>query len=388
MPLRLQATEDDVYHLMDLKEQYFIMTAICSVAEGISAYFFIYQKRCWDLVYLCTALALAIILLLRQAIKISRSVMAPMAFSRTERIQDKLVPYLEYCEYRKELDKKTIKAYRIDLRQYFAFICCDEPDKEKIEAYITELHKKYKQKTVKRKIATLKAFYNYLEEEEIISCNPFRKIKVKFKENLTLPRIIPREEIEILLNYMYNCLKEYDLTGYKYKLRDIAVVEVLFATGARVYEISTIREDSVNLNSGQIRIMGKGGKERYVQISNSSVLAILKKYYMENENEIKKSGCFFINNRGKRYTEQSIRAMLKKYAKQAGIERNITPHMFRHSFATYLIEEGVDVSCVQQILGHSSIKTTQIYIHIAAKKQAEILREMHPRNSMSIVDVA
>lgn len=305
------------------------------------------------------------------------------------RIQDKLVPYLEYCEYRKELDKKTLKAYRIDLRQYFAFICCEEPDREKIEEYITELHKKYKQKTVKRKIASLKAFYNYLEEEEIISRNPFRKIKVKFKETLTLPRVIPREEIEMLLNYMYDCLKENGLTGYKYKLRDIAVVEVLFATGAREYEISNIREDSVNLNSGQIRIMGKGGKERYVQISNSSVLAILKKYYMENENEIKKSGCFFINNRGNRYTEQSIRAMLKKYAKQAGIERNITPHMFRHSFATYLIEEGVDVSCVQQILGHSSIKTTQIYIHIAAKKQAEILREMHPRNNMSIiVDVA
>lgn len=305
------------------------------------------------------------------------------------RIQDKLVPYLEYCEYRKELDKKTLKAYRIDLRQYFAFICCDEPDREKIEEYITELHKKYKQKTVKRKIASLKAFYNYLEEEEIISRNPFRKIKVKFKETLTLPRVIPREEIEMLLNYMYDCLKENGLTGYKYKLRDIAVVEVLFATGAREYEISNIREDSVNLNSGQIRIMGKGGKERYVQISNSSVLAILKKYYMENENETKKSGCFFINNRGNRYTEQSIRAMLKKYAKQAGIERNITPHMFRHSFATYLIEEGVDVSCVQQILGHSSIKTTQIYIHIAAKKQAEILREMHPRNNMSIiVDVA
>jgi integrase/recombinase XerD len=209
------------------------------------------------------------------------------------RIQDKLVPYLEYCEYRKELDKKTLKAYRIDLRQYFAFICCDEPDREKIEEYITELHKKYKQKTVKRKIASLKAFYNYLEEEEIISRNPFRKIKVKFKETLTLPRVIPREEIEMLLNYMYDCLKENGLTGYKYKLRDIAVVEVLFATGAREYEISNIREDSVNLNSGQIRIMGKGGKERYVQISNSSVLAILKKYYMENGNEIKKSGCFF-----------------------------------------------------------------------------------------------
>ena len=101
-----------------------------------------------------------------------------------------------------------------------------------------------------------------------------------------------------------------------------------------------------------------------------------------------KSGFFFINSRGTRYTEQSIRLMMKKYARMAGIERNITPHMFRHSFATYLIEEGVDVSCVQQILGHSSIKTTQIYIHIAAKKQAEILKELHPRNRMNILKVA
>ena len=100
------------------------------------------------------------------------------------------------------------------------------------------------------------------------------------------------------------------------------------------------------------------------------------------------SGFFFVNSRGERYTEQSIRLMLKKYTKLAGIERNITPHMFRHSFATYLIEEGVDISCVQRILGHSSIKTTQIYIHVAAKKQAEILREMHPRNDMDISRVA
>lgn len=114
----------------------------------------------------------------------------------------------------------------------------------------------------------------------------------------------------------------------------------------------------------------------------------MKKYYAQNENAIKKNGYFFINSRGGRYTEQSVRLMLKKYTRLAGIERNITPHMFRHSFATYLIEEGVDVSCVQQILGHSSIKTTQIYIHIAARKQAEILREMHPRNRMKIIGAA
>ena len=295
---------------------------------------------------------------------------------------------MEYCEYRKELDGETLKAYRIDLRQYFEYVCVDEPDKEKIEEYITHLHKSYKQKTVKRKIASIKAFYNYLEETEIIAESPFRKIKVKFKETVTLPRIIPREEIEKLLNHMYQCLNENDKVSHKHMLRDVAVIEVFFATGARVYEISNIREDSINLNTGLIRLMGKGGKERYVQISNTSILEVLKKYYDENEQAIKKSGYFFVNNRESRYTEQSIRLMLKKYTKQAGIERNITPHMFRHSFATYLIEEGVDVSCVQQILGHSSIKTTQIYIHIAAKKQAEILKEMHPRNNMKIAGAA
>lgn len=303
-------------------------------------------------------------------------------------LQEKMEGYLEYCIYRKELDVKTVKAYRIDLNQFFSFTCCDEPEKETIERYITDLHKKYKQKTVKRKIASVKAFYSYLEEEEVLKQNPFRKIKVKFKETIVLPRIIPREEIEQLLNYMYAYLNDLSGIGYKHGLRDAAVVELFFATGARVYEISNIRSESINLNSGLIRIMGKGGKERYIQISNEAVLEILRKYYAENEKDIKKSGYFFVNNRGNRYTEQSIRLMLKKYTKKARIETKITPHMFRHSFATYLIEEGVDVSCVQQILGHSSIKTTQIYIHVAAKKQADILRELHPRNNMKIMNVA
>lgn len=293
--------------------------------------------------------------------------------------------YLEYCEFRKELDWNTLKAYRIDLRQFFEYTMEEIPGKEKIEDYITELHKKFKQKTIKRKIASVKAYYNFLEEKEIISDNPFRKIKVGFKESIILPRIIPREEIEELLNFMYTQENKSNAKVHKFWLRDITVIETLFATGARVYEISNIREDSVNLNTGLIRLMGKGGKERYIQIASSEILDLLKNYYKENAKEIKQSGFFFVNNRGCRYTEQSIRLMLKKYTKLAGIERNITPHMFRHSFATYLIEEGVDISCVQQILGHSSIKTTQIYIHVAAKKQAEILRESHPRNRMNIL---
>lgn len=302
------------------------------------------------------------------------------------KLGERIVTYLEFCQYRKNLDHKTIKAYRIDLRQYCEYISSSDPSRDKIQEYITELHKKYKQKTIKRKIASVKAFYNYLEDEEIIKENPFRRIKAKFKEQIILPRIILREEIERLLNFMYSCLTDKAIKDYC--LRDVAVVELFFATGARVYEISNIHMENIDLNSGLIRIMGKGGKERYIQIGNPSVLKILQRYYTAFKEQIQRSGYFFVNSRGGRYTEQSIRLMLKKYTRLAMIERKITPHMFRHSFATFLIEEDVDISCIQQILGHSSIKTTQIYIHVAAKKQAEILKLRHPRNSMQIRGVA
>ena len=293
-------------------------------------------------------------------------------------LRKKIKTYLEYCQFRKELNLKTIAAYEIDLKQFFDFVGSGAPEKPKIEAYITHLHKKYKQKTVKRKTASVKAFYAFLEEEEIISDNPFRKIRVRFKETLVLPRIIPRKEIETLLNYMYTHKQSAD----KFWQRDIAIVETLFATGARVYEISNIRRECVDLSGGLVRIMGKGGRERYVQIVQQPVLELLRKYYAANEKAIRDSGYFFVNRDGKRYTEQSVRLMIKKYCRRAGIERNITPHMFRHSFATLLLEEGVDIRYIQQLLGHSSIMTTQIYTHVAGRKQRDILSEKHPRNKI------
>ena len=203
-------------------------------------------------------------------------------------IQSNLAPYLEFCKYRKELDYNTLKAYKTDLWQYFAYTNTSAPQRQQIEDYITHLHKQYKaQNRKKRKIASIKAFYNYLEESEIITENPFHKIKVKFKESVTLPRIIPREEIEQLLNHIYKCLEQSTASDYKYILRDAAVIELFFATGARVYEVSNIKEENINLNTGLIRLMGKGNKERYVQISNPSVLAILKKYYKKNKQRSK-----------------------------------------------------------------------------------------------------
>ena len=291
--------------------------------------------------------------------------------------------YLEFCKYRKELNRNTLKAYRIDLEQYLSFIKKDFVLKARIEEYITELHKKYKQKTVKRKIASIKAFYRYLEEEERLEgSNPFTKIRVKFKETESLPRIIPRNDIERLLNYMYDVMKQSGQEATIY--RDLAVIEMFFATGARVYEISNLKIQDIDLDNGIIKLFGKGSKERYVQIGSPEVLEVVKEYYRLNQQEIDKSGFFFVNRQGKRFSEQSIRRMIRKYSCQAGISIHITPHMFRHSVATYLLEEGVDIMYIQKILGHSSIKTTQIYLHIASKKQMEILKERHPRNQMRI----
>lgn len=290
--------------------------------------------------------------------------------------------YLEFCEFMKKLDWNTLKAYRIDLRQFQDHLGGEEIGKEQLERYITSLHKQYKQKTVKRKIASLRAFFGYLEEEGVIEVSPMRQIRTKFKEEKVLPRIIPRKDIECLLNSMY---RELSIREEGNLLRDISIVEIFFSTGARVYEVSNIKLENIDLKSGTICFMGKGGKERYVQIGEETVLKLLKRYYEMNEEKIKASGYFFTNQRGGRYTEQSIRGMLRKYTERAGISHKITPHMFRHSFATYLIEEGVDISCVQQILGHSSIKTTQIYIYVAAKRQADILRQCHPRKKMRII---
>lgn len=295
--------------------------------------------------------------------------------------------YLDYCRYRKELNHNTLKAYGIDLKQYITFIQDNVLIKSKIEEYITQLHKKYKQKTVKRKIASIKAFYKYLEEEEIITeSNPFNRIKVKFKEIECLPRIIQREDIEKLLNSMYRILENSE--DKRLILRDISVVEVFFATGIRVYELSNLKWRDVDLNSGTIMIMGKGSRERYVQIGNEDVLNLLRMYYKHNQKAIEQSGYFFVNRRGARFTEQSIRNMINKYTHRAGILIHITPHMFRHSVATYLLEEGVDIMYIQKILGHGSIKTTQIYLHITCRKQMEILKQMHPRNKMNIMCAA
>lgn len=292
--------------------------------------------------------------------------------------------YLNYCTEQKTLSPKTTKAYMTDLQQFSEF-SHNEFTIECIREYISHIHKEFKPKTAKRKIASLKAFTHYLMVQDIITANPFDKIDTSFREPVVLPKTIPFSIITAILSNAYS-FKESCRTSYSKRcaIRDIAVLEILFATGARVSEICTLTPDAIDLDEHTLKIFGKGSKERIIQIENPDVLNALKTYHNEFSDEIATAGFFFVNKLHNRLSEQSVRAMIIRQTNAVGYDRHITPHMFRHSFATLLLEEDVDIRYIQKILGHSSITTTQIYTHVAMAKQKEILTLKHPRNKINI----
>lgn len=291
--------------------------------------------------------------------------------------------FLNYCRYHKKLSEKTIRAYKIDLSQYGDF--SDELSKQALWDYIEYLNKKYKPKTAKRKLATLKAFIHFLLLQDLIDFNPFDKLETTIKEPLLLPKTIPLGVIAKLISFSYQQIV-FAKSDYQIRsaVRNTAILEMLFATGARVAEICTLRSDNVDLLGNSVKFYGKGSKERIIPIENFAVLSILRKYHSLFEKEISVSGYFFVNKLGRRMTEQSVRNMINSYCQLCGVEMHITPHMFRHSFATFLLEEDVDIRYIQRMLGHSSITTTQIYTHVTSAKQKEILKTKHPRNKLNI----
>lgn len=289
--------------------------------------------------------------------------------------------YLVACKTMKGLSDLTLKAYRIDLKQFCNFMNGrDCFDKNEINSYINKLHSLYKPKSAKRKIACIKAFYRYMEMEDIIDFNPFHKIIIKYKEPIKLPRTIPLNCIKNMLAYAY---EQYSVAMTQYQkevtLRNILVLELLFLTGMRVSEVSNLQISAVNFGDNTIRIFGKGSKERIMCISDNLSKAISNYLTVLSH----KTDYLLVNRLGNRLSEQSIRYMVNDYANAVGAPLHITPHMFRHTFATELHNEDVDIRYIQQFLGHSSIATTQIYTHISTSKTREILESKHPRNKMT-----
>jgi integrase/recombinase XerD len=300
--------------------------------------------------------------------------------------------FLFHCRYEKNLSPRTLSAYEMDLRQFAAAVSSDISsdvslvDKAELRPFIQQLFGPYREKTVKRKVATLKAFFGYLERDETIAVTPFRKMEVKIKETRRVPRTIPLTEVERLLQYLYaqGSASPRSAGDAFVLLRDTAVVEVIFATGARVSEVCHLALDDVDLADGWVRILGKGARERVVQICDGGVVAALNAYRLIRDGVAPRDAYFFLNRHGRRLSEQSVRGLLQRHASRAGVDGPVRPHLLRHSVATLLLEEGVDIRHIQHLLGHSSIATTQIYTHVNARNQREVLTSKHPRRRLRV----
>lgn len=306
---------------------------------------------------------------------------------KTKPIESHIQDYLDYCSSQKRLSNKSIKAYRTDLSQFTSHIVetqLAEITAATIEQYISHLHQHYQPKTVKRKIACLKAMFRYFEYRELISQNPFSKMQVKFREPTILPKTIPLRTVERLLKAIYSQQRNAKTPFQRRNaLRDAAVCELLFATGMRISELCSLGAGDVNLPDGTILIYGKGSKERRIQICNRDVIISLEKYQAEFTSEIHQCQHYFANQSGRPLSDQAVRRMINKYASIASIDLHITPHMFRHTFATSLLEADVDIRYIQEMLGHSSINITEIYTHVAVSKQRDILAAKHPRKDFT-----
>lgn len=287
--------------------------------------------------------------------------------------------FIEYLGHEKGLATNTLESYGRDLRQYCGFLSEDTSQTPEtasqatIVAYLMMLRKQGKATaTIARRLAALKAFYQFMLKENYVTKDPTDELSSPKLER-KLPKVLTVEEVEKLLNQPDTS----NPTG----IRDKAMLEVLYATGIRVSELVSLNLDDVDFDEGFVRCVGKGSKERVVpigEIAVNSLKAYLSKgrpKLVSNPNE----NALFLNHHGRRLTRQGFWKIVKKYAAQLGIRKEITPHTLRHSFATHLLENGADIRAVQEMLGHADISTTQIYTHVTKDRLKDVYARSHPR---------
>lgn len=292
-----------------------------------------------------------------------------------------IADYLETGKYEKQLSPDTIKAYRIDLRQFLDFTGGEWADRNMLNQYIKHLNQHFAPRSAKRKLASVRAFYHEMEICGELGENPFNKLHIRIHSPQELPRVIPEQIVQALLQSAYNAY----MPGCREVLRDIVVLELLFSTGLRVSELCALTRNTFLLNDSGLRLLvrGKGRKERILQIKTPELLQLVKTYCDAFSKEIQEQGVILFNQRGCPLSPQPVRRIINKYLERIDGASHVTPHMFRHTFATSLLEAGMDIRYIQSLLGHSSISTTQIYTHVSSKQQTLLLAEKHPRGKMS-----
>ncbi len=286
--------------------------------------------------------------------------------------------FIDYLRFERHLSPNTIESYKRDLSKYHLFLKernISDPEvisHEDIIAFLEDLYKTQSDSSISRILSTIRNFYKFLIRNDSIKKNPFIKIKN--------PRL-PGKEIKILDQDEVARFLESIPASSELQLRDRAMIELLYSCGIRVSEIINLRLSDIDLDEDLIRFVGKGNKERIVPVSETAKKYLIKylnagRYKIERE---KKSDYVFLNKNGKKMSRQGFWKILKGYSKKSGFDKNLYPHIFRHSFATHMLEEGADLRIVQELLGHSSISTTEIYTNLNKKHLKESYFKYHPR---------
>ena len=287
-------------------------------------------------------------------------------------------PFLSYLRFEKHLSNNSVIAYKNDLNRFITFVNSDDKSKKinsnYIQNYISLLvDLNLEASTLQRNLSTLRSFYNFLIDENKIKSNPAQLIDIP-KNTRSLPSILTPNEVDILFSLIN--------TNNPIGLRDRAMFELLYSSGLRVSEMTSIKIIDFLEDKEWLRVFGKGSKERFVPLGKE-VLKWIDLYLKNSRNELlhkdKKIDFLFVNFRGDGISRKGVWMLLKKYVSISNISKNISPHSLRHSFATHLIEGGMDLRAVQELLGHSDISTTSIYTHLNRTYLKEIHKQFHPR---------
>lgn len=293
-----------------------------------------------------------------------------------------LEDFKSYIIAEKNFSKHTARAYCSDILSFLIWLdetSCEEVDFPKIRDYLHFIQKfNYKKTTIARKIASFRTFYKFLYREHKISSNPATNLNNP-KRPKSLPKFLTPEEIEQILNN----IKIETPSGY----RNRTILELLWATGMRVSELAGLNFGDLDLEQNEIKVFGKGSKERIILVSDRAK-GFLERYIDSARDLIPKgfpcpdkseNSPVFINNTGYRLQTKTIRNVINDVVEQINLPKHVTPHVFRHSFATHLIENGADLRVVQELLGHASISNTQIYTHVSTQHMKDVYNETHPR---------
>jgi integrase/recombinase XerC len=265
----------------------------------------------------------------------------------------------------------TVRAYQRDLIEFFSFLEKKPKDVDNLDirSFLASLHhKKLKKSSIARKLATIRSYFKYLHREGFVKKNPAKLVSSP-KTPINLPRFLTIDEVFTLMDTPRG--DTFMLT------RDKAILELLYSSGLRVSELTSIDIADLDLKESLIRVKGKGRKERIIPVGSEAMTAI-NNYLPERLSVKKKSAALILNNRGGRLTERSVRRILLQYSRMINLKGDLSPHTLRHTFATHLLHEGADLRSIQELLGHSSLSTTQKYTHVDIGHLMEVYDKAHP----------